>query len=639
MDRRAGWMGLLAAVLGCAGCTTSGTPHDNGSMLARIGQHIGSPAWTFPPPQSAPSAATVALTTEVFRKSDRQGLEGYRVRYRVLDGPPGVFEPGQAMEATLPTDQAGRATVSLTQTLTVQGRTRISVEILRASDNDPSRAVLAANETVIDWQLGTLTLQESCPPTVLVGQEVPCKLTIDNATRAPARFLTVRASLMEGMTLLRSNPPAFQDGAQLVWTLDQVPPQGKRTLEVIYQAARTGQQTGRASLVTSEGRTEERIFSVKVAPRPQPHLRIESTGTSAALLARNSASLQGLPLTYQLLVGNDGTDTAANVRLLAEIDPSLENEAGANPVEWSLGTMTPGARRTATLTLKPRRGGQAAVRLTAVSEGRTVGQAQQLVDVREAGVSLRVLGPEVRYVGRPVVWNLEVKNTGAQDLTQLTVNDTLPPELEFVVATDGGQLRGREVVWTIDRLRPGVVRRLTLTTNATRLASGAINRARVLAVTTLELSGPRVGQLTSAGAAAPAYTLCDQAEARIALHGLPAFKLRLEGKGPLEVGEQATYTLEVTNSGSLPGSDVKLVGILPPQMRPLSAGPTPYRLEGRQVTFQPIPTLAPGQVIRYVIQVQAVQAGDARFRAELTSATLHDAVVKENSILVHAVGQ
>ena len=53
-----------------------------------------------------------------------------------------------------------------------------------------------------------------------------------------------------------------------------------------------------------------------------------------------------------------------------------------------------------------------------------------------------------------------------------------------------------------------------------------------------------------------------------------------------------------------------------------------------RVTFTPLDAVPPGQTLTYLVQVEAAQAGDARFRAELTTATLRQPVVKEESTTV-----
>jgi hypothetical protein len=63
-------------------------------------------------------------------------------------------------------------------------------------------------------------------------------------------------------------------------------------------------------------------------------------------------------------------------------------------------------------------------------------------------------------------------------------------------------------------------------------------------------------------------------------------------------------------------------------------GPGAYRIVGDRVEFQPVDRLPPGAALNYAIDVETIKAGDARFRAELSSATLKLPVVKEESTIV-----
>jgi len=597
------------------------------------------------------------LSTSLFRQGDRkQGLAGYRVRYHILDGPPAVLAPGQTDDVTVTSDGSGLGTIRIAQNKPGVGRNRVAVEVLAPAiftQVDSASPVLAAGETTVDWQLPAISLQESIPATVHVGQEVTARLILSNNSSAAGPPLTVRTSLMEGMQYVRSTPPAIVDGQQLVWTLDPLAGQGRRTLEMVYRPARTGALVSRASVSSSENRTvkvwDERTLQTQVLPAPQPRLRVEVTGPTSGLVMRKGGDLQKLPLTDQVIVSNLGTDSAPNVRLRVELPPELVHMSGINPLEWSLGTLAPGSRQTVPLEMLPQKAGQAVCRLTVlagVSSGSNPqtspekpavqAQAEQIITVRETGLTVKLTGPTTRYVGKPFTWDLEVTNNGTSPLVQLTVSDVLPAELDLVSASDGGRLQGREVIWTLERLNPGAVKNLQLTTQANQVAAATINRARVTAAA-LETEKGREGLLVSSGGLATGTPVSDQAEAKVLLQGVPAFKLRVGGKGPVEVGERTNYTIDVANTGSLPGSGVQMVCILGPQMRFLAAGGLQYRVDGQKIVFAPLATLVPGQTLRLQIDVQAVQAGDARFRAELTSAAMQQPMVKENSI--HIVGQ
>jgi hypothetical protein len=87
----------------------------------------------------------------------------------------------------------------------------------------------------------------------------------------------------------------------------------------------------------------------------------------------------------------------------------------------------------------------------------------------------------------------------------------------------------------------------------------------------------------------------------------------------------------------LPGNQVEILAIVPPQMRVVNAnGPSRPRIEGQRVTFPPVDALAPKQTLSYSVEVEALAPGDVRFRVELRTATLRDPVIEEESTNIYA---
>jgi uncharacterized repeat protein (TIGR01451 family) len=468
----------------------------------------------------------------------------------------------------------------------------------------------------------TVSLTVNGPASVPVGQEIEYGLTIHNASPTPLHALMVRCSVPEGLRHVRSEPPADLDAGQLVWTLGALDGASDRTLQAVFQASEAGSANFLASLVTDDGRRDEKTTALTVAPPPVPGLQVNMTGPRTGVV--------GVPLTCQIAAKNPGTGPASNVQLKAEFTPTLEHASQSNPVELPLGTLAPGESRTVALPLRVAKAGPAVVRVTATAEGGYYSGADHSLTAMEAKLALKLSGPAVRYVGRSAVWDLEVSNGGSVPLTQVVVRDLLPPELTYASASTGGRLqegpRGQpggstihEVAWDVGSLRPGEAKHLQLTTTPGRMAPQARNVALASALPEGETAASARIQTT--------------AEAALAIQGLPAFKLDVKDlDDPVEVGGRTSYRITVTNTGSLPGNQVQIVALLPPQMRLLSAsGRSPYRSDGPRVVFEPLPSLEQGQAVTCTIEVEAVQAGDARFRAELTSTTLREPIAKEES--------
>jgi uncharacterized repeat protein (TIGR01451 family) len=558
--------------------------------------------WTAPQPSAGAPGSDQFLSASVFPLANHRPLAGYAVRYRILSGPPALFMPSQTAETVVVTNAAGVAPVVVSETAPQAGRTRIGVELLGKGD-----AVVGRGETYAEWQGPDVSLSALFLPTAAVGQEAPLTLTVNNAGAADATLLTVRTAVPDGCKFVRSDPPAFQQGDELVWTLGTVAGRNRRMLQAVFQSDRVGAITARASLTSGDGRNDEKTAVCNVTPPRVAELQVWPSGPDMGLV--------GGKVLYQVAVRNQGTAPATNVVLKAAFTGSLEYGEGGDSAELKVGSLAPGETKTLPLPAYAKQVGPATTRVTALADGGLAAQVDRPLTVQDARLTLRLSPPARSFVGRPAVWDVEVRNAGDAKLAQTTVSDLLPPDLVFIGATDGGRLQGREVVWNLGDLPPNGQKVLHLTTTAPRPTQRTAHTGTAVA---------RVGDTAQVRA---------QAGAETQVPGLPAYKMTVVDRDdPVEVGGRTAYRVVVKNTGSLAGEQVQVTAAIPAQMRFVTAsGPTTYRAEGSQVTFAPLATLPPGQTLTYLVEAEAVRSGEARFRAELTTGTMREAVVKEES--------
>jgi uncharacterized repeat protein (TIGR01451 family) len=257
--------------------------------------------------------------------------------------------------------------------------------------------------------------------------------------------------------------------------------------------------------------------------------------------------------------------------------------------------------------------------VTATADGGLIAKAEHPVTVQMARLAITKTGPAARYVNRPATWDIRVSNPGEVAVTNVVVRDQLPADLGFVSATEGGQFNQNQVIWNIGTLQPQEQKLVQVTTNCLRITEKAINVAIATADPGLQV----------------------QAESGVEIRGLPAFMLEvLDNPDPVEVGGRTTYTINVTNQGSLPGNQVQISAFVPKEMRVINArGPSTPRVDGNTITFPGVDSVQPKQKLEYFVDVQAIQAGDVRFRVELRSQTLGNVpVVEEESTNIYDAG-
>lgn len=599
-----------------------------------VTHHWVDASFSLPPVVAARAGQQAILTTNIFRHTDRQPLAGYRVRYRLMDGPPAILLPGKGQEAIVTSDINGNATVGLMQVEPGLGRNRVFIEVLRAPDPSlPSGSALgiARGETAVDWQAAAVSLTPAIPSTVPIGQEVAVALTVTNTSAIEAKPVAVRAIVPEGAKYVRSNPQASLEGNVLTWTLASLPGGARQTVEAIFLPAAAGTLTSRVRVDTADGLKDEKVISTQVLPPSSPQLKVALNGPGGAAIVAPDANgaPANAPTTFLILVRNPGTSPATNITLQAEFDAGLAHESGAAKVTLPVGTIEAGGERTVPLTLRAVKTGTAGLRVRATADGNLADQAEQRVQIGNARLSLTVKGSGVRYVGRPVVFDMEVANTGETALGDVTIRDQLPPELSFTsaipTANDTGAATGsRQIVWALGTLQPGEKKQLQLTAAAGGVTQRTVNMVQAVGYPVF------LGDAKPANLPAPVVA---QAEAAVAVQGISALRMSVTDlEDPVEVGGRTTYQIDVVNQGSLPASQINVAGVLPAQMKLIKVNsPVSYRVDGQRIQFDVVNRLSVGQTVTFMIEVEAIQAGDARFRAELSGGALKEPLVKEES--------
>jgi uncharacterized repeat protein (TIGR01451 family) len=568
-----------------------------------VTEHWVDAEWTFPPPAADRTGAQHVFTTQVFRHTDRQPLANYRVRYRILDGPPAVFLPSQTQEAVAVSDLRGNAQVAIAQAKPALGINHIGIEIIRPPDpSTPSGAgiVIGTGQTAMEWLAPDIRLKMTAPPSAAVAQDIPYTITVSNAGRVETRSMTVRDQVPPGLTYVSSEPPAIQEDRRLTWTLGMLPPGQSHTIQAVFRSARPGAVVNLATVDTEEGLHAEDSATTQITA---PALKVSIAGPTNGVV--------GAPIVFQITVSNPGTGPATNVVLRSNFDPALEHESKANPVELPIGTLGPNESRTVALTLIARQEGPAINRVTARADGNLSDHEEHQVTIQKAQLSMNMSGPEWRYRGRPVTWAITVINPGEVSLSNVVIRDRLPQEVIFESASEGGQFANGEVEWRLAAIQPKEQRVVQVTARAEQLTRQTTNTAEALAD----------GGLRA------------EARANLEIRGIPAYNFQVTPSSAfVDVGQRLTYRITVSNSGSLPADKVVVKATIPPELKVVAVtGPTRDKetISGQTVTFPPVDGVQPNQTLEYSIEVQGVKGGDVRFRAELTAASLTQPVIKE----------
>jgi uncharacterized repeat protein (TIGR01451 family) len=317
-----------------------------------------------------------------------------------------------------------------------------------------------------------------------------------------------------------------------------------------------------------------------------PVLSIEKSGPALVL--------PGDPITFSLSVTNTGTLTATNL-VITDTLP-----AGANYLNG--GTLMPGGVVSWTL---PSLGiGADAQVQFAVNASRTITNANYAVTSAEGAsavgqkavvtsgypmLAIGKSGPALAFPGDPITYSLSVTNTGTLTATNLVITDTLPAGANYL---NGGTLMpGGVVSWTLPSLGIDADAQVQFAVTASHTITNA-----VYAVTSAQ------------GASAVGQKAVVTSDGRDVYYPI----LAIEKSGPALVlpGEPITYSLFITNTGTLTATNLIITDTLPAGANYLNGG-----------------TLMPGGVVSWTLPSLGVGA-DARvqFAVTATHGTITNAI-------------
>ncbi len=608
--------------------------------------------WNFPPPAINPAGTRHTFTTCVCRQTSGCAVPGWRVRYELLDGPDASLAPSGARTVgygsetanyqsqgariiEVPTDANGQASVDIFQTTPSPGTSHLSVQVIRPGElsHDNTRLVVATGATEHTWGSSELYVRKTGPSQASVGSTMLYTVEVRNASSQTARGVILTEALPPGTALVSSSPPATPSGSTLTWNFGDLSAGESRRVDIGLRADRFGTINNCATVRTADGATAQDCVATTVGG---PSIDVVVTVTP-------EQAMVGQQATFVAKVTNRSGDYARGLVIVERYDSGLRHQAAANPIEADLGDLAPGQSRDITSTFTITAPGQQCtnVEVTGQAGIRASGQACVTAVPSAGGVAppvvappvtpsqpaagpkptltARKTGPTSKNVGDTATFEIEITNTSNVPATMLKVADNYDLTLDPTSATDGHAFVGDDLVWMVDTLPPGKTMRFQVVCRCVARSDNSCNRvtvtcqegARADAQTCLSIQGSNTPLQVS---------ISDQTD-------------------PVQLGNDTTYQINVSNPGATADSNVQLAVTLGPQMSPLAtgiAGPSNYRIDGNVVTFAPVASLAAGTTLTYRVPARAVQAGTAQISANVTSANSPSPISSQETTTIFA---
>lgn len=481
-----------------------------------------------------------------------------------------------------------------------------SATVHQASPSGDGRPGPAQLEGV---QAPQLTVEKRGPREVQVGKPARYEIFIRNVGAAVAHDVTLHDMVPAGTRLIATTPPAAPGpssdpsgtAGDLVWRLGTLDAGAgtKVAMEVMPEAEG---EIGSVASVTFRADATVRSRSTK------PGLNVESASPKPVLI--------GEKITTSIVVSNPGTGTSTGVVLVGTLPDGVQHPAGKE-VEFDVGRLEPGERRTIDLTVATISPGVHAMTVVARADGQLFADAAIPLEVTAPMLELAADMPGRRYLQRPATCRLTMHNTGTAPALGVELATQLPPGMKFVRANNAGfyDERHHRVLWSLEELPAG--------------ETGTVELV-VMPVT--------LGPQKIVTAARNPAGLSDQIASTIEVDGLASLTFQItDSEDPIEVGGQTEYVIRVGNQGTKPASGVRLAATLLGDLEPIEAsGPSGHRIENLTVFFEPLASLVPTEEATYKIRIRGRRAGDHRVQVQLTSDDHAAPITKEEVTRVYA---
>jgi uncharacterized repeat protein (TIGR01451 family) len=451
-------------------------------------------------------------------------------------------------------------------------------------------------------QSPSLTVQKRAPAEIQVGRPAKFEILVRNTGRVTAENVIIRDEIPAGTNFVDAAPKATrsQDGV-VFWEAGSLTP-GQEFVVSMELMPTTEGQIGSVATVSFQASASAKTRATK------PELVLEHTGPLKALV--------GDTVPFSIKLTNPGTGAATQVVLEEDVPQGLAHSSGAR-LEYEVGAVEPGQSRHLELTLKADKAGHVINTLIARADGGLVAEDTVELDVVAPDLQVAIEGPNRRYIERQATFTIAVANPGTAPARNVELVAQLPTGLKFVSTNNSGfydQSR-HAVIWSLEQLPAGEMGKAQFTAMPVEMGSFQIHAQ---GKAEMGLQARQDHDLSVEGIAALFFGVADKVD-------------------PIEVGGQTTYEIKVVNQGSKAASNVQFAAQVPDGLEAVGAqGPTQESLEGQRVMFAPIQNLAPQEQAIFRITVAGQNAGDHRFRVQMTSDETTTPVIKEESTRVYS---
>jgi uncharacterized repeat protein (TIGR01451 family) len=346
---------------------------------------------------------------------------------------------------------------------------------------------------------------------------------------------------------------------------------------------------------------------------------VTAVGPLELVVSAPSRRQLGAVATYRITLRNTGDKSQEGLVVHCRFDDSLSFPGSEKrEVQQRVARLAPGETKETALSLTSDKSGSHCCQFVVTrSEGEgevELSSKQVCVEFVNRNVSIDVIGPAQRTEGSRAEFNITLTSHSLKTIDDVEAVVSYDKALLPREATAEAERRAGSLLWQLGSLRPLETVQLQVEFECRAPA----HRACV----TVEVKG---GDLPA-----------EQEEACVEVTPIQGtLDLRISDRDdPLEIGKTGLYEVTVQNIGLQAARRVVLEAAIPENLKVRSAtvrsGDEELTLkqvaQGSRLVFDPVELLAPNARLVYRLEVEALRAGPAEFRASLTNALSSTAI-------------
>jgi uncharacterized repeat protein (TIGR01451 family) len=431
------------------------------------------------------------------------------------------------------------------------------------------------------------------PLALTLGKPASYTLEVLNEGDVSAQEIQVRVQFPSWVTVAASTPGAqLQDdpagGQKLSWTISQLDSRYKKTLNF--------------QVTANDGRSFDMPVDWAVRPAgqkaqivvKQPRLELAITGPGELNFGEEK--------TFKVTISNPGNGEAESVVLNFQ-------QAGGRAQRVEVGSLQAGQQREVPVQVAANQTGELELSATATGDGQLTADAQAKVLIRKPELVMTMDGPPLKFAGSEAVYAIVISNTGNAAAADVTAAVTLPAGVKYMGGIEGASVVPGGIKWRVGNVPQAGERTFEFTC---QLTSAGMNRLDA------QVRGP--GGLSSGAAV------------ETEVEAVADLKMSVnDPSGPIAVGEEVMYDLQVINRGTLAAQQVKIVMHFSEGIEPTSVEGAVGKVVPGQVVCTPLPQLGAGEQLNVKIKARAEAAGNHLYRVEVFAGEPETRLVSEGT--------